>query len=173
MIKKFFIFIFVIFPILVFYSLAIMNDYDTKKILRNSVISQTSIQEYVSKSFRYEAVHRVAIESFNRKILDCPTTVKVANKLISLNNRSAFAYYLKGACAEKEGDNLLTYKLIKKANLYQPIKLEYRQALVIANLQVGKIQESRILLTELLELYPGDPKLVELSDYISFKLSQS
>lgn len=172
MFKKFYIFLLGILPTFIFYCLALYSDFQAKVILADSNISQALIQDYISETYRFELIHRVAIHTFNKKTLDCPTTLVVADKLISLNTRSPFAYYLKAACAEKNGNDLLTYEYIKKANSYQPIKLEYRTALVIAGLRVGKIGESKILLKELLSLYPEDSYLVKLEKYVTDKSEQ-
>ena len=159
-----------IYLIIIFFSYfsltQIRYEYYGAKYLKYDIYDPKQVDFVALNSNRKELVKRIAIKSFNSKIIDCKQLKSYADNLIELDNRSSFGYFLNAVCYEKLKEFNLALESINKSLVFEPNNQDYLVSKAILLISLGNLEESEFILKEVLINYPNNGQAISTLRYI-------
>jgi len=151
---------------LVFFIQVIRQEYQMNLIVKNISIDRSRDQSVIYALPRSELIRRILINQFNSKQYNCEEILPLSDRLISAEPRSAFAYYLKSACFELEGDFISALEAISISLAFDPLNPNYLAGNVILLTNLKKFPEAQKNLDNIFYLYGSDDEYEKLRLFV-------
>jgi tetratricopeptide (TPR) repeat protein len=137
----------------IFFIQVVRQEYQSKLLVKNVSIDRSIYQSVIYALPRSELIKRILINEFNSKQYNCEEILPLSDRLISSEPRSAFAYYLKSACFELEGDFISALEALSTSLTFEPLNLNYLEGKVILLTGLKNFPEAQKSLGDIFSLY--------------------
>ena len=150
----------------VFFMQVVRQEYHTNLIVKNVSMDRSSYQSVIHALPRSELIRRILINVFNSKQYNCEEILPLSDRLISVEPRSAFAYYLKSACFELEGDFISALEALSISLKFEPLNPNYLEGKVILLTSLKNFPEAQKSLDKIFSLYGSYDRYEKLRLFI-------
>ena len=120
----------------------INSEIEIKRILSANQLNEEEILDAVNAWPDRGNIERVLV-ALAQQLSNCPVTVKVADRLIEVDTRSAQGWYVKALCVDATGDLKTAKEFVTKALEFQPLNPTYLRAMVLLDTALGLENEAR------------------------------
>lgn len=146
----------------IFFTQAVRQEYQTWLLSKDVSSSSNSYQSINYILPRSELTKRILIDVFNSKRYNCDEILVLSDRLVSIEPRSPFAYYLKSACYESKGDFISALKALRIALKFEPLNKNYLEGEVILLTNLKKFSDAQKSLDRIFFLYGSYDRFEEL-----------
>jgi tetratricopeptide (TPR) repeat protein len=150
----------------VFFIQVVRQEYEANIMGKNVPLYKSSYQSVIYRLPRSELSRRIMINMFNSKQYTCEELLPLSDRLISVEPRSSFAYYLKSACYELEGDFKSSLEALSISLTFEPLNQNYLEGKVILLTNLKKFSEAQNNLDKIFSLYGSYDKFEILRLFI-------
>ena len=149
-----------------FFTQVVRQEYQARLLAKDVSSSSNSYQSIIYALPRSELTKRILINIFNSRQYNCEEILPLSDRLISIEPRSPFAYYLKSACFESKSDFISAFKALRIALTFEPLNKNYLEGEVILLTNLKKFPEAQKSLDGIFFLYGSYDRLEELRLFI-------
>lgn len=164
---KIIVFIFFIISIGI-YTKAIWANSVAKSVIGATYIDSDRIMNAIYAFPEPKTIEKIAINTATIEV-ECDITNKVISRLLAVDDMSSQAWYIKAVCASQAGKPAEGLNYVEEAMKFDPINPVF--LIGQAKLAIGSnnLEVARQAAKKLNQMYPLEPSLVQINDYLAGK----
>ncbi len=149
-----------------YYSVDALNaDIKAKNVLDGKIVGTENLIEVINLWPNPKFTEELAIESLSSPS-NCDFSIKVADRLLSIDDRSSQGWFIKAFCANAKKDFNSAVRYVNKSLEFDPLNPYYLASKVKLEIAAGEIQKASGSLNRLKALFPKDDEIITLQSSI-------
>jgi|688.fasta_scaffold358065_2 tetratricopeptide (TPR) repeat protein len=156
----------------VFYAKVINHDYIVGNFMKQN--DRTQFREIINGVPIYRTISEVVVHAYNENIFprNCENLNYLSDRLLEMNPRSSYAFYMRSACNEISGNIEFAILEMKKAAKFDRQNPDFKFSLAVLFFNANNYEESSAYLRSVKKTNPNYPNLKVLEQRLQIAITQ-
>ena len=156
----------------IFYVKTLSANYKAQEILNGKLVGSTVYSQVVNSWPNAKFTEELAIDSL-RDPKNCDFSEELANRLISIDDRSAQGWFIKSFCANSRKDFNSAIEYVDKSLEYDPLNPYYLLSKAKLHIAANQIEKAEQTLKRVKLINPDQVDVRQVSEAIDFWKAQN